>query len=99
VVSYDLIKDFKNYKVTGNYSLNYVKEFYLGYAFIATAFDKNTIPEQLTNDLGVTISSINERYSLSIQATNIFNQRVFDNFNIQKPGRAIFAKIRYNFNK
>ena len=99
VVSYDLIKDFKNYKVTGNYSLNYVKEFYLGYAFIATAFDKNTIPEQLTNDLGVTISSINERYSLSIQATNIFNKRVFDNFNIQKPGRAIFAKIRYNFNK
>jgi hypothetical protein len=99
VVSYDLIKGLKKYKVTGNYSLNYVKEFYLGYAFIATAFDKNTIPEQLTNDLGVTISSINERYSLSIQATNIFNQRVFDNFNIQKPGRAIFAKIRYNFNK
>ena len=99
MLSYDLIKDLKKYKVTGNYGLNYVKEFYLGYAFIATAFDKNTIPEQLTNDLGLTISSINERYSLSIQATNIFNQRVFDNFNIQKPGRAIFAKIRYNFNK
>ncbi len=98
MLSYNLFENLKRYKVMGNYSLNYVKEFYLGYAFIATAFDKNIIPEQITNDLGLTVSTINERYSLSIQATNIFNQRVFDNFNIQKPGRAIFAKIRYNFN-
>jgi outer membrane receptor for ferrienterochelin and colicin len=98
-IAYDLFENPKKYKATVDFNLNYVKEFYLGYSFTATAFNKNTIPNQLTNDLGITISTINEKYSVSIQATNIFNQRVFDNFNIQKPGRAIFAKIRYNFNK
>ena len=98
-IAYDLFENPIKYKVTFDYNLNFVKEFYLGYSFTATAFNKNTIPEQLTNDLGVTASTINEKYSVSIQATNIFNQRVFDNFNIQKPGRAIFARIRYNFNK
>ena len=96
--TYKLIEKPKRYNLSINYGLNYVHEFFLGYAFSATAFEKNVIPEQITNDFGLTTSDISKTYSFSLQVTNIFNKRVYDNFNIQKPGRAIFAIIKYNIN-
>ncbi|MEM8892440.1 MAG: TonB-dependent receptor, partial [Bacteroidota bacterium] len=96
--SYDLLKEERPFKLLLNYSLNYVHEFYLGYPSIALGAEKNTIPTQVLQNLGATISSKDNRYSFSLEARNIFNALAFDNFNIQKPGRAIYAKFRYYLN-
>ena len=36
------------------------------------------------------------KITLSFDVKNIFNQQIFDNFGLQKPGRAFFAKITYS---
>jgi outer membrane cobalamin receptor len=96
------------YKVTGlfdnrinmvpYYNLLYVKEFYLGYQNIARGDLKYTIPMQLVHDVGVTFSDPTERYSMSFECANLTDALAFDNFRLQKPGRAFNVKATYNIN-
>lgn len=80
------------------YNFNYVHEFFLAYESVANAAEKNIIPEQMVQDIGVTLSSKKNNYDLSIECTNLFNATAYDNFNIQKSGRAVYAKLRYHIN-
>lgn len=96
------------YKVTGllknrinivpYYNLLYVRKFYLGYENIARGDLKFTIPMQLVHDLGLTVSNLSEKYSLSFECSNLTNALAFDNFRLQKAGRAFNLKITYNIN-
>lgn len=38
-------------------------------------------------------------FTVSAECTNIFNARLYDNFKMQKPGRAFAVKFGYNFIK
>ena len=38
-------------------------------------------------------------FTVSVECTNIFNARLYDNFKMQKPGRAFAVKFGYNFIK
>lgn len=58
-----------------------------------------TTPTQLTHDLGVNYRFPNKRIVVSLDAKNIFNAEVYDNFGVQKPGRAFYAKLNYIINK
>ncbi|NLR94457.1 TonB-dependent receptor [Flammeovirga agarivorans] len=78
-----------------SYNLNYVHEFFLGYESIAQGGEKNIIPTQLLHNVGITASTKDNRYNISLESKNIFNALAFDNFNIQKPGRAFYMKVRY----
>ena len=93
--SYNLI-DTDSLGLVLNYDFNYVHEFFLGYESIATAADKNVIPEQQIHSLGTTLNFNENKYSLSLECNNVFNDLVFDNFNIQNPGRSFSLKLRYN---
>ena len=96
--SYAMLKEPGVMGLSMFYSVNYVHEFYLGYKSVATGGEKNTIPTQVANHVGVTVSSPDRRTTVTLEGTNIFNARAFDNFNIQKPGRALYVKLRYNLN-
>ena len=37
--------------------------------------------------------------NLSLSGRNLFNATTYDNFNIQKPGRAFYLKVRYFISK
>lgn len=76
------------------YNINYVGSFY---RFNETSgkFNKDEIPAQLVNSCGMGYTFPKEKISLSVDASNIFNEQVFDNFAIQKPGRAFYFKITY----
>lgn len=50
---------------------------------------------QLTQDLGTYYHFSNKKYVLSLECHNIGNTRLYDNFNIQKPGRAFYLKFIY----
>lgn len=81
----------KNAKFLVYWNLNYVHEFYRRWETYATQ-GKDIIPNQLVNDLGIGYTFPNKQVTLSFDIQNIFNEQVFDNFAIQKPGRAFYVK-------
>lgn len=77
------------------YSMNYVHEFYLGYSRVARGGAKYTIPWQLNQNAGITVSTKNNRYNVTIECNNLANTKTYDNFGLQKPGRVFYTKLRY----
>ncbi|MEL0651894.1 TonB-dependent receptor [Algibacter sp. TI.3.09] len=57
------------------------------------------VPEQLVHDLGLTYSFPNKRLAMSFDIKNIFDEPVYDNLSVQKPGRAFYFKLNYTINK
>lgn len=73
---------------------HYVYKYFLYWPTLA-ANGKNIIPTQWTHDVECTYSASNGTYNISLSAHNIFDAKVFDNFSLQKPGRAWYIKTRY----
>lgn len=59
------------------------------------AFNKDKIPSQWINNCGFGYSFLQKRMSLSFDIHNIFNEQAFDDFAIQRPGRAVYIKTIY----
>ncbi|MBD8487967.1 TonB-dependent receptor [Echinicola sp. CAU 1574] len=56
-------------------------------------------PRQYVHDFGTTYILPNQRLAISADLRNIFDKQVYDNFAVQKPGRAFYLKINYTINK
>lgn len=80
-----------------SYNTLYVHEFYLYWP--SRGGDKLSIPQQLSHDVSVVYSLKNGRYNLGLEARNITNTLLYDNFSLQKPGRAFYVNVRYFFTK
>jgi len=99
----DLAASFKNVfhkdnKLTVGYNLLFVNSFWLYWPSLgnsSTAGDKNGIPTQISHDMNFVYSMKNGRYNISLEARNITNKAVFDNFSLQKPGRGFYLNFRY----
>ncbi len=76
------------------YHINYTHEFFKNWESLGVA-GKATIPSQLSHDVGVVYNFPSDKVSISIDGKNIFNEQLFDNYALQKPGRLIFAKINF----
>ena len=61
--------------------------------------DKNMIPEQFSHNLSMSYSLKNGRYNFSFECRNLTNEKLFDNFSLQKAGRAFYGKVRVHFGK
>jgi len=76
--------------------------FYYGAGFVESFYTTSLViedfktPRQFIQDLGASYLLPNKRYVLSIDAKNIFNKQAYDNFAVQKPGRAFYIKLNYN---
>lgn len=78
------------------WSINYTGEFHKNSEIIGdTNLDK--IPEQVNHNFGFGYVFPNEKVSLSFDLNNVFNEQLFDNYAIQKPGRAAYIKMTYTF--
>jgi outer membrane cobalamin receptor len=75
-------------------SAHFVEAFYLNWPSLGDRSTKKKIPEQLTQDAGITYSLRDNRYHISLECRNMFNRQVFDNYLLQKPGRFISATFR-----
>ena len=51
---------------------------------------KSKIPTQNLHSMFLTYSWHRDRYNLSLECNNLFDARVYDNYMLQKPGRAFF---------
>jgi len=77
------------------WTTSFVYEFFLNWEGNGDEDHKLNIPSQLTHDLDIEYSFSDGNYSISLSARNIFDAEVFDNFKIEKPGRAFYLKLRY----
>ncbi|MBE8726307.1 TonB-dependent receptor [Flavobacterium hungaricum] len=77
------------------YNFSYVAEFYT--TWLNTEMDKT--PSQFPHDLGLSYTFPSRKYIVSFDAKNITNEQVYDNFAVQKPGRAFYLKVNYILNK
>ncbi|WP_405294231.1 TonB-dependent receptor domain-containing protein [Algibacter sp. Ld11] len=83
------------------YSVHFTDEFsYLvsqGSNTVGDDFFK--VPEQLVQDFGITYAFPNKKLVMSFDVKNIFDEPVYDNLSVQKPGRAFYFKLNYTINK
>ncbi|MEP5340890.1 MAG: TonB-dependent receptor [Algibacter sp.] len=76
------------------WSANYVNEFYLFWAVDGNKDFKNIVPSQFIQNVGATFSHPKNRWAITAEVTNMLNEKVFDNFSVQRPGRAFYITIR-----
>jgi len=79
------------------YNLLYVHAYYLYWPSLGN--DKLDIPRQLSHDANVVYTMKDGKYNLSLECKNLLDSRLYDNFSLQKPGRAFYLKARYFISK
>lgn len=89
----------KGNALTFTYGNNYVQKFPLRWENQGTSESKDWIPKQFSHDVSITYSMEKGRYNVSFECRNLTDEKLYDNFSLQKPGRAFYAKVRYFFNK
>lgn len=81
------------------YDLFYQYEFPLYWETIGYADTKSVVPTQLAHNITVNYSFMNGRYSFAIEMKNITDANLYDNYSLQKAGRAFYGKFRVHFSK
>ena len=84
----------KRDKLSLNYNLFFTEEFFTSWQSEGT---KIKVPRQLSYDVSLTYYTPNKRLSLSVEAKNITDELLYDNYSLQKAGRAFYAKLSYRF--
>ena len=85
----------KDTELTIDYSGNYLHKYYLSFPGLGSKSSKKVIPEQISHDLAVGYSMQKGKYSVVVECSNIGNEKLYDNYRLQKPGRAFNVKFRY----
>ncbi|MGJ8737192.1 TonB-dependent receptor [Zobellia laminariae] len=57
------------------------------------------VPQQIAQDFGLSYTFPNKRFVMSFDIKNIFDEPVYDNLSVQKPGRAFYLKLNYAIHK
>jgi len=86
---------FKNSELSLDYSINYAWKYYLSFPGLGAKASKKVIPEQTSHDLALGYTLQNGKYSVVLECTNFTNEKLYDNYMLQKPGRAFNLKFRY----
>lgn len=83
--------------LTLGYDGYYQHDFPLYWENLGDPTTKIRVPEQLSHNLSIGYSLKGGRYNLSFECRNLTNAKLYDNFSLQKAGRAFYGKIRVNF--
>jgi hypothetical protein len=77
------------------YSGRYVHGFFRGWESAGVRSSKQTIPAQTTHDAGATWSVTNgvARVASTFEVDNFTDAKVYDEFGLQRPGRAFYLKV------
>lgn len=89
------LRDNKDGRLQFTWSTQYTHWYYRSWEGFATANSLATIPKQLVHNVMLSYSMQKGRYNASLECRNLTDQLVYDNFRLQKPGRAVFLKFRF----
>lgn len=84
----------RGHRLNLSYSSSYVHWYYLSWEAYGSKSTKQTIPGQFPRNLSGTWYFPGDRVSISAECTNLFDQTIYDNYLLQKPGRAFSLKLR-----
>jgi len=90
---------FSQDQLSFGYRFSVVDDYYLKWESYGIRDTKLMIPRQYTHAVHATYSLKNGRYNISAECTNLFDAKLYDNFRLQKPGRAFYVKLRYFLSK
>ncbi len=88
----------KNNVLTLNYNLNYVEEYYFTPEHLGSN-NQDVIPRQVAHNAMINYTLHGGKYGLSLEARNLTDSKLFDNYLLQKPGRSFFLRARYFISK
>lgn len=78
--------------LTVGYDGYYQHDFPLYWENLGDPTTKIRVPEQLSHNLSIGYSLKGGRYNLSFECRNLTNAKLYDNFSLQKAGRAFYGK-------
>ncbi|MBX3254895.1 MAG: TonB-dependent receptor [Chitinophagaceae bacterium] len=74
---------------------SYVHEFYLYWASDGNPDLKATIPSQYLQYMGASYVVSKIKTTVTGEIHNLFDEKAFDNFNVQRPGRSFHIKLNF----
>lgn len=72
----------------------YMHSFPLYSEKLGSASSKERVPTQFAHNLSLTYSIFQGKYNFSLECRNLTDEKLYDNFSLQKAGRAFYGKIR-----
>lgn len=84
----------KNSQLNLYYNSGYVDPFYITW----NQSSNSRTTAQFIQDLGLSYAFPDKKFILSFDAKNIFDKLAYDNYAVQKPGRAFYLKLNYTIN-
>ena len=79
------------------YDNQYMHSFTYYSSHIGANKDDYVVPNQFAHNMVLTYSMTHGRYSVSLECRNFTNEKLYDNFSLQKAGRAFYGKVRVHF--
>lgn len=102
----DASVSFKDFGKKGNTlnvgaNLLFVHDFWLYWPSLGESAgdSKYGIPLQLSPDINIVYSLKGGRYNIGLEAKNITDALLYDNFSLQKPSRGFYLNLRYFINQ
>lgn len=83
--------------LTLTYDNQYTHKFCYYTANIGSDNSDYMVPDQFAHNITLSYGIHNGRYNLSLECRNLTNARLYDNFSLQKAGRAFYGKFRIYF--
>lgn len=79
-----------------NWFMQFVNEYAYTWSKLGDRNTKYYIPAQWIQNVALTYSLMHGRYNITLESRNLTDQIAYDNSKLQKPGRSVFVKLRYN---
>lgn len=74
----------------------YIEKFYFGWPSLGNQATNAYVPRQFIQDAGTAVTFENLGLTVGLDCYNLFNQQIYDNYLLQKPGRFLSIKITYH---
>ncbi|GAA0886222.1 TonB-dependent receptor [Sphingobacterium siyangense subsp. cladoniae] len=81
-------------RVQLSYLYQYTHWFYLTESYLGSLESKDLIPSQNIHSAVLSYAWDRNKYNISFEARNLTDERAYDNFRLQRPGRAFYVKLR-----
>lgn len=85
----------ENSRLEFHYGLQMTEWYYKNWQSYGNKRNIPTIPRQTIHNIGVSYSLSDGKYNFALDCTNVGNALAYDNFKLQKQGRAFYFKFRY----
>ena len=87
----------KGNTLTLTYDNQYLHSFSYYSEIIGSSSDEYRVPNQFSHNISLSYSMQHGRYNLSFECRNFTDEDLYDNFSLQKAGRAFYGKVRVYF--